>query len=178
MTVYHLLMLCPMLAMLVIASCIDARSRRIPNWLTLSLASAGVAQSFVPGSLVTPGQSLLGLLLGFGIPMVLFVMGALGGGDVKLLAAVGAWLGPALVFKVILAAAVVGLVIVLVQATAQGRLRTLFRNSTVLTVNMMNMDVVGMDAVTTTGQSCRSVDRPLPYAVPVAAAVLLILMIA
>jgi prepilin peptidase CpaA len=136
-----------------------------------------VAQAFVIGSLITPTQSLLGLLLGFAIPLVLFIMGALGGGDVKLLAAVGAWLGPVLVFKVILAAAVVGLVIVLVQATTQGRLRTLFRNSTVLTVNMVNMDVVGMETVTATGKSCRSVDRPLPYAVPVLVAVLLILMV-
>ena len=107
------------------------------------------------------------MVVGFAIPFVLFAMGALGGGDVKLLAGVGAWLGPILAVKVFLAAAIVGMVIVLVQSAKQKRLSALFRNSAVLTVNLINIDRIGADQVCETGKACRSVERPLPYAVPV-----------
>src|SRR5207253_1261418 len=109
----------------------------------------------------------IGLLVGFAIPFVLFAMGALGGGDVKLLAGVGAWLGPWGAIKIFLAAAVVGMIIVLIQSSKQKRLSALFRNSAVLTVSLINMDTLGADAVCETGKACRSIERPLPYAVPV-----------
>ena len=89
------LMMCmPMLALLAWAALIDLRDRRIPNWLTVSLALAGLAQSFTWAHTVTPGAAALGFATGFGITFVLFGLGALGGGDVKLLAGLGAWLGP------------------------------------------------------------------------------------
>ena len=58
-------------------------------------------------------------------------------------------------------------IIVLFQALYQGRGRILMRNSAVLAVNMAHMGDVGLDHVRETGQSSRSIDRPLPYAVPV-----------
>src|SRR3954453_18450483 len=115
MSTYALLMAAPALVLLVWAAAIDLGSRRIPNWLTFSLVIGGIVQSLVFGATTSPGASLLGLLVGFSIPFVLFAMGALGGGDVKLLAGVGAWLGPIIIIKIFLAAAIVGMVIVLVQ---------------------------------------------------------------
>src|SRR5215211_5201799 len=101
----QLLSLAPLGAMLCIAAGIDWRERRIPNWLTVIMALSGIAGSFMGGHVAAPGQAMLGLLVGFAIPFVLFAMGALGGGDVKLLAGVGAWLGPIIVIKIFLAAA-------------------------------------------------------------------------
>jgi prepilin peptidase CpaA len=105
----------------------------------------------------------------------MFAIGAVGGGDVKLLAGIGAWLGPWAVFQVFCVEAVIGMVIVLAQAAAQGRTQTLLRNSAVLAVNLAHVNDVGLDHVKATGQSSRSVDRPLPYAVPVLIAVLILL---
>jgi prepilin peptidase CpaA len=173
----QLLSLAPLGAMLVIAAVIDWRERRIPNWLTVVMVTSGIAGSFLGGRVAAPGQAMLGMLVGFAIPFILFAMGALGGGDVKLLAGVGAWLGPIIVIKIFLAAAIVGMVIVLVQCTKQKRLSALFRNSAVLTVNLINIDTVGADALCETGKSCRSVDRPLPYAVPVLIAAAIVLSI-
>src|SRR5881394_826036 len=109
------LSLAPLLAMLGIAAVIDWRERRIPNWLTVLMLLSGIAGSVLPGSIASPGQAVLGMLVGLTIPFVLFAMGALGGGDVKLLGGAGAWLGPIIIGKIFLAAAIVGMVIVLIQ---------------------------------------------------------------
>ena len=165
----------PVLALLAVACCTDLRARRSPNWLTFSMMLAGLLQSFTAIRTVGPAGSMLGLLSGLGLTFVLFALGALGGGDVKLMAGVGAWIGPGPVVAVFAVTSLIGMVIVLVQAGWQGRLRSLLTNTTVLTINLVHLQDVGIKHAQATGQSCRSVDRPLPYAVPVFLAVLLIL---
>src|SRR3954452_23150425 len=98
-----LLMLLPMFALLGCAAAIDLRSRRIPNWLTAALAAAGMVQSFLTlhGSLgISPSQALLGVLTGLALNVGLFILRIRGGGDVKLFAAVGAWVGPLAIFQI------------------------------------------------------------------------------
>jgi prepilin peptidase CpaA len=177
MSTYWFLMAAPALGLLVWAAAQDLRSRRIPNWLTFSLVLSGIAQSIAFGSaaVCTPSASLLGLGVGFALPFLLFALGALGGGDVKLLAGVGAWFGPAAVFNVFVIAAVVGAVMVVAQALAQRRGKVLLRNSAVLAVNLAHLGDVGVEHARATGQASRSVDRPLPYAVPVLIAMLILL---
>lgn len=170
-----ILPLLPMLALLVYAAVEDIRTRRIRNWLTLALAGSGLMASFFAGAAVGPSQAGLGLLVGFAIPFVLFLLGALGGGDVKLLAGIGAWIGAPGVFKVFIVAAIVGLMIVLVQCAVQGRLFALFRNSAVLALSLVHIDQIGVKQTSELGKSCRSIDRPLPYAVPVLVATLMVL---
>ncbi|HEV2292497.1 MAG TPA: A24 family peptidase [Tepidisphaeraceae bacterium] len=164
----------PLGAALVWAALQDLHSRRIPNILTFALILCGIAQSFLTFGTVSPVQSLLGLATGFALTVALFAIGALGGGDVKLLAGVGAWLGPTLTLLIFSAAAIVGMLIVLTQALAQGRLTTLFRNTAVVGVNLMHLRAVGVEHASATGRGCRSVDRPLPYAVPVLVAAVLL----
>src|ERR1700716_2871197 len=106
----------PLVGLLAWAAVGDLRTRRIPNLLTFSLAIAGILQSFFPVHTVAPTQSLLGFLTGFGLPLILFMVGALGGGEVKLLAGIGAWLGPQRILAVFLLEAVIGMLIVLSQA--------------------------------------------------------------
>ena len=183
MSSYNLLSMLPMLALLTWAAVQDLRTRRIRNWLTLCLAWGGIVSSFIAprhAGAITPAQAALGLLVGFALPFVLFAMGALGGGDVKLFAGVGAWLGALGVLQVFLVATLVGLVIVLLQSIAQRRLATLFRNSTVLVLSLWqagnDAGMGGLSAAAETGKACRSVDRPLPYAVPILAAALLVVL--
>src|SRR5580692_6643294 len=97
----------PLLALLITAAVTDLRARRIPNWLTFSLVIAGLLQSFLAIRTVAPWASALGLLAGFGLTFILFALGALGGGDVKLMAGVGAWIGPANVLAVFVVAALI-----------------------------------------------------------------------
>ena len=116
-------------------------------------------------------------LAGLGLLIVPFALGALGGGNLKLLAAVGAWVGPLAVFQVFLVEAVLGLVIVLVQAGVTGKLSALFRNSALVAVNLLHVRELGLEHAEQTGRSCRSIARPLPYAVPILAATAIVLYV-
>jgi prepilin peptidase CpaA len=180
MMFHRMLPYLPLLAVLAWAAAEDVRTRRIRNWLTFSLALTGVVQSFGLAGLagtVSPTASCLGLAVGFALPFVLFAIGALGGGDVKLLAAIGAWVGPGAILQIFLAEAVIGMVLVLAQAAATGRLRVLVRNTAVLAVNFLHVGDLGVEHVSETGRSCRSVDRPLPFAVPTLAATAFVLYV-
>jgi prepilin peptidase CpaA len=177
MAVQRLLPFVPLTAALLWAAVQDLRTRKIRNWLTFSLLLTGVVQSFLPGGTVSPGESALGLLTGFALPLLLFIIGALGAGDVKLLTAIGAWIGAAAILQVFVVEAILGMLLVLSQAAVTGRLRMLLRNSAVVAINLWHVNDVGMEHVTATGRSCRSVDRPLPFAVPVFAATLIVMYV-
>jgi prepilin peptidase CpaA len=86
----------------------DLRSARIPNWLTYSglLAALMLRFSLLGSSAVKSG--VMGILVAGVLFFVLFVIGAMGGGDVKLMAAVGAWSGQEHVFSVLIAAVLAG----------------------------------------------------------------------
>ncbi|MCY2954635.1 MAG: A24 family peptidase [Planctomycetota bacterium] len=174
---YRLVMFAPLLAMLLWATIGDLRRRRIPNWLTLAIAATGLMQTLTSCATISPWQSIGGLLVGLALTLALFALGALGGGDVKLLAAAGTWVGPLLVFQVFLAAALVGMLIVLIQSLCQGRLRVLLQNTLLLIINLVHIRELGIEHTQATGQSCRSVDKPLPYAVPVLIALVAMLLV-
>jgi prepilin peptidase CpaA len=172
MTHQLFIMVFPLIALCVVAAVIDLRSRRIPNWLTVMAMVSGLANSMIWSAPTTPVYSLLGLLAGVGILFVPFAIGAMGGGDVKLLAGVGAWLGTVATLQVFVVSALAGLVIVLIQCAFHRRLPMLFKNSAVLVANIASYQQLGHDHVVQTGQSMRSVDKPLPYAVPILIGVL------
>lgn len=85
----------------------DIRSRRLPNVLTVSGLAAALLLR-VPMGLGALGEGALGAGLGFGLALVFFLMGGLGAGDVKFLAAVGAFLGPGRLWFALLVMALVG----------------------------------------------------------------------
>jgi prepilin peptidase CpaA len=74
----------------------DLKTRRIPNYLTLGTAVAGLAYNFVGRGLPGLSDGILGMLLGFAFLILPYLWGGMGAGDVKALAALGAWLGPKL----------------------------------------------------------------------------------
>jgi len=86
----------------------DVRGQRIPNWLTYSgLIAALVIRTGLGGWAGLKG-GLAGMLLAGGIFFVLFLTGGMGGGDVKLMAAVGAWVGLAQVGTLLIMSAIAG----------------------------------------------------------------------
>ncbi len=90
------------------AATADLRSRRIPNWLTLSGTCAGLLLNWTISGWAGLGNSLRGMLLGFGAYFVLYCLRAMGAGDVKLMAAVGAIVGPGSWVSVCIASALAG----------------------------------------------------------------------
>ena len=112
-----------LLVLLVVA---DLRGQILPDSLTATLLASGLLTAlFLP----TPGftQALIGAAIGGGSFFVLRLLyfryrgiEGLGLGDVKLMAGLGAWLGPAWLPPLVLIAAVAGLSVVLLQSWSQG----------------------------------------------------------
>jgi prepilin peptidase CpaA len=155
----------PLLALVAVAAVTDLRARRIPNWLTLTVAVAGLAQSVTPWAVTGPLRSVSGLALGFAVTFLLYSVGGRGAGDVKLTAGIGAWLGPVPVLIVLAGAAIVSLVLAVGQSAVRGRLGDLFRNTGLMLISLLNVRRLGARTVIATGRQASSTDRPLPNAV-------------
>ena len=122
------------------AAFIDLRTRRVPNALTIPLAAIGLACAASGVSGLSFRAALVGLVLGLALMLPGYLFGATGAGDVKLLAAVGAWLGPALIGVAFLYTALVGGVLALVVARRRRRLAlTLDGTSKLITTRAANV---------------------------------------
>ncbi len=117
------------LAIAVVAAVADLRTKRIPNWLTYGGIISALAGRLV--MLGWPGlkDGLEGMLLGSSVFLILFVLGGMGGGDVKLMAAVGAFAGTASIAPLLIATAVAGGVMAVVMMTLRGRILITLWNS-------------------------------------------------
>ena len=172
MTTYGLLTCVPMFALLAWAAVSDCASRRIPNWLTYTLILGGLAHSLTTPAVVGIGGSLLGMLAGFSLTFVFFAVGAMGGGDVKLLTGVGAWLGPVGVVMVFVVEAVVGMIQAVLQAAAQRRLGSVLRNSVVVAGGVAagagDLGLASLpESGARSGRATPAMKQVLPYSVPV-----------
>lgn len=99
------------LVLLVLCAYWDLRYRRIPNWATLPGTALGLGMNGLFLGWQGMKASGLGLLVGFGALLVLFALGWMGGGDVKLMAAVGALKGYPFVVSALFYSLIVGVVI-------------------------------------------------------------------
>jgi len=122
----------PTLIVLVVATITDLRSRRIPNWLVLPFLVAGIAVSGWLHGWHGIAQSLEGLFLGALLFGVLCWMGGMGMGDVKLCAAIGAWIGPSQLVVALVITGIAGGVMAVCWAIAGGFVGDLFKNTSSL----------------------------------------------
>ncbi len=142
-----------------VAVCTDIMWRRIPNGLTLPFAVAGFAFNLLTGGpLEGLWHTCAGLVLGLVLPGVLFMLGGMGGGDVKLLAAIGAWAGPSRFLNIFVCAALAGGVVSLFMLVRSGGLRTLKHIGTDAMLFCLSRAKV----------EARTDIRTIPYSVPVA----------
>lgn len=113
---------------------IDLKSRRIPNYLTAAMTGLGIGLAATGTSGITVAAAFGGFALGLLLMMPGYALGATGAGDVKLMAAVGAILGPALVLSAFLFTSVAGGVLAVIVAARRNRLRaTLARTGRIVT---------------------------------------------
>lgn len=117
-----------------VAALVDWRTHKLPNWLTVSCFACALLFHFVAGffgeaggllnAVVQVGWALLGFATGFSILFVLWLIGGGGGGDAKLMGALGAWLMPRTTLYVFVVSYVFVLILMLgivVWAMATGR---------------------------------------------------------
>lgn len=163
---------------LALAALSDARQRRIPNALVLMTLTAGLLlnafgpQPFLrnpglfspyPGALGI-GASLLGALVALLLFLPFYVLRVLGAGDVKLLAAVGAFAGPAESLNLALCVLLAGGVLALGRMAAARNARLVMQNTLASLGQMLPGSAGSFDASTQTAWR-------MPYAVAIAAGV-------
>ena len=110
----------PTLIVLAVATFTDLRYRRIPNWLVLPFLLVGIAVSGWLHGWHGIGQSIAGMGVGVLIYGILYWMAGMGAGDVKLCAAIGAWIGPGQLFIALVITAIVGGIMALCWAAYGG----------------------------------------------------------
>ena len=150
--------------LLALACVTDLRTRRIPNVLTFSASAGAVLFHLATGGWQAAGWSIVGLFVGALLFLPMFALRGMGAGDVKLLAAVGAWLGPGQVAVVALATSLAGGVMAVVVALAYGYLRKALTNIYLLLAHWRVMGVSPLPAVTLE----RASGPRLAYAFPIA----------
>jgi prepilin peptidase CpaA len=119
MTALATFKLLALMAMLGVAVVTDLSDRRIPNWLTVSGVFMALALTGLDAGAV-PAASLLGMTTALAVTVPFFALGVLGAGDAKLLAAVGAFVGPAGLLPVLLYSGVAGGLMGLAVAVRRG----------------------------------------------------------
>ena len=111
-----------------IAAATDLWKFRVYNVLTLPLLATGLIYHGATGGASGLLMGLGGCLFGFAALIMFYAMGGMGAGDVKLMAAVGAWLGMPLTLYVFLASALAAGCYAVVLIVACGRIRETWLN--------------------------------------------------
>jgi prepilin peptidase CpaA len=145
--------------LLAVATVTDLKEGRIPNAVTVTGMLVGLALGLGQGQFAA---SLLGLGVALAVGLPLFALGAVGGGDAKLLGAVGALLGPTSLISAILYAGLAGGAMALLQAVRRG---------TIVPLLVRTLDLA-LWAVTLGRRGVRvSLDSPGAISVPYGAAI-------
>ena len=163
----------PTLVVVAAATATDLKCRRIPNWLVLPFFASGVGVSTWMHGWHGLGQSLAGAALGLLIYGVLFWVGGMGAGDVKLCAAIGAWIGPQQLFLALILTALAGGAMAVAWALSGGFFTELLQGTGSLLFRKhvaAAPSAAGMDAAPVQGTFLR---RHMPYAPAIAVGTLL-----
>ncbi len=100
-TASQIVFLIAVLLFTLVAAISDIRTRKIPNKMTVPMCLAGLVYQIAFFQLNGLWTALIGFSAGFGILFILWMIGTAGGGDVKLMGALGPWMGGMLTLKVL-----------------------------------------------------------------------------
>jgi prepilin peptidase CpaA len=152
----------------VVAGWTDWRSRRIPNWLTVPALFLGIGVNTLALGWAGAKDSLLGAGLGLGLLLPFVLLRSLGGGDWKLVGALGAFLGPTRLIAVLVVTVLAAGVMAVILIVWKRRIGQTARNLLHMLASMFTLHLPGPDL---------SLDNPdslkVPFGVAVAVAVVL-----
>lgn len=155
-----------LITLVAVATWVDIREHRIPNWLTAIGLLLGLSYHALSQFGQGAGFTIAGLAIGTAALMPLYIMGTMGAGDVKLMGMVGAFLGTSAALSAVLATLIAGGVLALIASVYKRALPQLIDN---LRTMLIQRDIRRMG-----GAGSEVMPRPLsvgklPYAVAIAA---------
>ncbi len=161
-----------LLTLIAAAVVVDVRSHRIPNALVATGAAIGFAWHLLLPDGWGIAYALKGAAVGLGLFLPMYAMRAVGAGDVKLMAMIGAFLGPAATAGAGLSTLLAGGVLAIGAALYNGALAQLFGN-----VGFLVNQAAGK-ATRANRETARVSAGRLPYAVAIAVGTCLQLLLA
>jgi prepilin peptidase CpaA len=164
MTSTSLALSIPFVGIMLLAAASDLSTRRIPNALTVAgMVAAPVLWGILAGPAVALA-SIVGGALAFLVGLTLFALGAVGGGDAKLLVVTGAFVGPARLVNALLLIGIAGGVLAFALALGRGRLLQTLARAWQLSLHLTTLGRAG---------AARHVEAPealtIPYGLAIAA---------
>lgn len=158
---------------ILLASWIDYKARKVPNWLNATIAVVGFAVQFAYHGTSGLSAGALGLLVGFGVLIVPWLMHGMGAGDVKLMAAIGVWFGPLMTVVAFALGAVIGGIVAIIMIVSSGRLQHAILNMQTIMAKVSSSQTVFSEygGAKTFGDT----SQLLPYGVPLTAGSIIIL---
>lgn len=154
------------LLLVAVAMVFDVKSHRIPNWLVFFGALLGLAYQTFSTYGIGAMASIQGLAVGLAAFMPLYLLRAMGAGDVKLMAMVGTYLGPLSTLGAVLTVFIAGGVLAMAAAVRNRALPRLYENLRYIMADVGMKIMVGgaaqVDAVPVSAGK-------LPYAIAIAA---------
>jgi prepilin peptidase CpaA len=151
------------IAVVIVASVWDVATSRIPNVLTFTAIGLALAFHLMVGG--GAPYAALGLLVGLAVFFPMFALGAMGAGDVKLMAALGAWIGWKAILFVALYGSLAGGALGLVIGMRRRYLRKALSNLKMLATYWWVEGVKPLPALTLEAKD----SQRLPYALAIAA---------
>jgi prepilin peptidase CpaA len=154
-----------------IGSVYDVRAARIPNALTGPSVLLGMMLHLACGGWSDLAHALLAGVIGGGVFLVFFLVGGMGAGDVKLMAAVGCLAGLGSLSTIMIATVLVGGVLALLIAASRGRFRETLANVSSLASHCQERGLERHEEL----NLANAHTLRMPYAVPIAAGCLIAL---
>ncbi|MFM0545705.1 prepilin peptidase [Paraburkholderia strydomiana] len=157
------------IALVVAAASTDIQCRRIPNMLVgAGLLGALFVQCWLKGLGDGAGAWFTGAVVGLALFLPFYLVRGMAAGDVKLLAMVGAWIGPLLVFHAALATCVIGGIWMLARTGRRHQLGKVWAN----------LRVIVQPALCKTGAASIESVGSVPYGAAIAAGTISVLLTA
>ena len=133
-TVVNISLLIPLA---IIIAYYDVRYRRIPNAFVLATLAAGITVNAIFGGWHGVASSVGGCVLAFVLMFMLHIFGAMGAGDVKLFAAIGAMTGSQMVIPTFVVVILTGGLLAVVSMVRSGMVRTTMHRVLQILVGML-----------------------------------------
>ena len=127
-----------LLVLVLTAAIFDFLYRRIPNWLVVGGFAGGVLLRIVTGGWHGAIESAGGFVCAFAVYLIFYALRAMGAGDVKLMAAVGAIAGPVNWFSIFILTSIIGGILAILLLSVKGGLQHAMNNVYLIVIEIMH----------------------------------------